>query len=277
MLRKHSGVVAAATAVCVIALAALCGSIVVASSETKEPVTFTLINDGQTREVHSSADSLQDVLRELNITVNPGDKVFPSLDAPVQSGMRARIIRVEIKTVTVKEAIARQTIREVSPALRPGHSRIKDVGADGISEVTYQLTYADGKRVLKERVSSKQIKSPSPRVVLYGKGSSLPSRGFYSRNVKTMQATAYDPGPKSCGPYADGYTATGLKAGKGVVAVDPNVIPLGTRLYIEGYGFAIAGDVGRAIRGNRIDLGFNTYNEARAFGRRNVVVHIINQ
>jgi 3D (Asp-Asp-Asp) domain-containing protein len=66
-----------------------------------------------------------------------------------------------------------------------------------------------------------------------------------------------------------------MKAGKGVVAVDPRVIPLGTRLYIEGYGVAVAGDVGSAIKGRRIDLGFGTYAEAIRWGRRNVRVQIL--
>lgn len=90
-----------------------------------------------------------------------------------------------------------------------------------------------------------------------------------------MTATAYDPGPRSCGRFASGWTAVGMRAGKGVVAVDPSVIPLGTKLYIEGYGYAVAGDVGRAIRGRRIDLGFDTYGQAIAFGRRTVRVYVV--
>jgi len=92
-----------------------------------------------------------------------------------------------------------------------------------------------------------------------------------------MLGTAYDPGPISCGASADGITAAGLKAGRGVVAVDPRVIELGSRLYIEGYGPAVAGDVGGAIKGRRIDLGHDTYEEALAFGRRMVRVHILSR
>jgi 3D (Asp-Asp-Asp) domain-containing protein len=70
-------------------------------------------------------------------------------------------------------------------------------------------------------------------------------------------------------------TALGWQAGYGIVAVDPRVIPLRTRLYIPGYGYAVAGDTGGAIRGSRIDLGFNTYRDARQFGRRNVTVYLL--
>ena len=84
-----------------------------------------------------------------------------------------------------------------------------------------------------------------------------------------MIATAYSPDPESTGPWADGVTATGVKAGYGIAAVDPDVIPLGTRLYIPGYGHALAADVGGAIKGNRIDLCFDTHQEAVRFGSAN--------
>jgi 3D (Asp-Asp-Asp) domain-containing protein len=91
----------------------------------------------------------------------------------------------------------------------------------------------------------------------------------------TMVATGYDPGPLSCAPFADGYTSAGMKAGKGVVAVDPRVIEMGTLVYVEGYGVAVAGDVGAAIKGLRIDLCFDTRREALHWGRRTVTVHVL--
>lgn len=86
-----------------------------------------------------------------------------------------------------------------------------------------------------------------------------------------MNATAYSPEE----PGLSDSTATGLKAQKGVVAVDPSFIPLGTRLYVDGYGYAIAADTGSAIKGNRIDLCYNTLEEALSFGRRKVKVKIL--
>lgn len=90
----------------------------------------------------------------------------------------------------------------------------------------------------------------------------------------TMEATAYTDDASSQGKWV-GQTASGMKPQYGVVAVDPRVIPLGTKLYIEGYGNAIAGDTGGAIKGNRIDLFFNTKSEVYNFGRRNVKVTIL--
>lgn len=101
--------------------------------------------------------------------------------------------------------------------------------------------------------------------------------GFHHfREVRLMEATAYYPGPECTGKYAArGLTYTGKKAGYGFVAVDPNVIPLGTRLYIEGYGEAEAADIGGAIKGNIVDLCFETYQEAVNYGRKRIKVYLL--
>lgn len=104
-----------------------------------------------------------------------------------------------------------------------------------------------------------------------GRASSVefnPSRA--SRSI-LMNASAYS-------AYDDGngqYTSRGSFLRRGLVAVDPNVIPLGTRLYVSGYGYAIADDVGGAIKGNKIDLAYDSHGEAIQFGRRNVTVYIL--
>ena len=95
-----------------------------------------------------------------------------------------------------------------------------------------------------------------------------PSR--YSRTL-TMLATAYT----SSDPGNGSYTCRGNLLRKGLVAVDPSVIPLGSRLYIEGYGYAIADDIGGSIKGNKIDLAYEARGEALQFGRRNVTVYIL--
>jgi 3D (Asp-Asp-Asp) domain-containing protein len=89
----------------------------------------------------------------------------------------------------------------------------------------------------------------------------------------TMVATGYSPYEGS----STGRCATGMRAGYGVVAVDPRVIRLGTRLFVEGYGYAVAGDTGGAIKGARIDLGHTTYREAEHVGRRVVHVWVLDQ
>jgi len=103
------------------------------------------------------------------------------------------------------------------------------------------------------------------------------SRGSTSRvgKVLTMVATAYD-GCYECNkPYYGAPSYIGLPLARGIVAVDPNVIPMGTRLYVEGYGEAIAADQGNAIKGNRIDLFFDTHQQALNYGMKTVKVTIL--
>lgn len=94
------------------------------------------------------------------------------------------------------------------------------------------------------------------------------------KRVLDMTATAYAPGPLDNGKWGD-KTYMGGKVRKGVAAVDPNVIPMGTRLWVEGYGEAIAEDQGSAIKGNRIDLAFNTRSEALDYGIKKVKVYVL--
>ena len=103
----------------------------------------------------------------------------------------------------------------------------------------------------------------------------LASRAGGSRRFRllTMRATAYC--PNGCCGSSHGRTATGRRAEYGIVAVDPRVIPLGTALYVDRYGFAIAADTGRKIKGARIDLCFPTHREALRFGTRSVKVLIL--
>ncbi len=95
------------------------------------------------------------------------------------------------------------------------------------------------------------------------------------RKLIDMTATAYGPGYRDNGKWND-LTYVGGKVKKGVVAVDPAVIPMGTKLWVEGYGAAIAEDQGSAIKGNRIDLAFNTRQEALDYGIQKVKVYVLN-
>ena len=90
-------------------------------------------------------------------------------------------------------------------------------------------------------------------------------------SMMAMEATAYLPTDGN----GAGITAMGIPATYGVAAVDPNVIPLGSRLYVPGYGEAIAADTGGAIYGYRIDLCMESYEQAMNFGRRTITVYVL--
>lgn len=99
------------------------------------------------------------------------------------------------------------------------------------------------------------------------------SRGSTTRTI-SMVATGYTDAPEENYPYAGQPSYIGLPLARGIVAVDPNVIPMGTKLYVEGYGEAIAADQGGAIKGNRIDLFFDSKWEANTWGIKPVRVTV---
>lgn len=103
----------------------------------------------------------------------------------------------------------------------------------------------------------------------YSSPAYTPSRGA---RILTLVATGYCPCAKCNYPYGGQPSYLGYPLKKGIVAVDSRVIPMGSRLYIEGYGNAIAADQGNAIKGNRIDLCFSTHQEALNWGIKTVKV-----
>jgi 3D (Asp-Asp-Asp) domain-containing protein len=182
-----------------------------------------------------------------------------------------------VKKVEKREPIPYPTLRKSSTELRSGTSKTVRNGINGEKQVVYQVTFKGDEEIKREPVSSKVLKKPTPEIVAVGQRTQLASRGYFSgRRSMIMTATGYSDSPAENGGNRSGRTAIGLKIGHGVVAIDPHFIPLGTRLYIEGYGYAVAADTGGAIKGARIDLGFDTRRESNRAGRKKVIVHILN-
>ena len=246
--------------------------------EVERGVNFMLSVEGKEIPLRSAPFTVEEVLTQAGVTLGPLDKTSIPREELVWEGLRLKVTRVNIAPVFTKATIKPTTIYVHDNKLEIGKRKVLTKGEPGLLEKEYEVTYEDDrevKRIFKgERILKHAVRE---RVAVGTKPHTLVTRGrtIKYKEVRTMNASAYTPGPESCGIYADGYTATGKKAGYGIVAVDPRVIPLGTKLYIEGYGFAAAEDVGSAIKGNRIDLCYETVREALLFGRRKVKVYIL--
>ncbi|WP_312702057.1 3D domain-containing protein [Sedimentibacter sp.] len=168
------------------------------------------------------------------------------------------------------------------------YKQVIQQGSDGLKKSVYQECYVDGMMVLRTLEEEIIIKDPVDKIIEVGtkENTVATSRGgFRFKDELDMVATAYDLSFESTGkrpgdPYY-GITASGTKAQPGTVAVDPKVIPLGTKLYVASidgspdYGFATALDTGGAIKGNRIDLFMEDGTDAYWFGIRQVKVYIL--
>jgi len=199
---------------------------------------------------------------------------------PIVAGETIRVTRISkwISSQTLR--IAPKTVHGIDFSLAPGKTKIVSPGSEGRRLAIISFTSIDGK-LSKRILASHVLRKPRTRIIAEGVGTYAAFADFAQRGLQKtayiaadavdMIATAYTASCAGC----SGYTATGYRAGRGIVAVDPRVIPLGTKLFIPGYGFAIAGDTGGAIIGNRIDLGFNSYSDAIQFGRRPIKVYTL--
>ncbi len=185
--------------------------------------------------------------------------------------------KVTVETRVEKKGIPSTVQYQFSRLVGPGRIQKAQSGKPGSLNKTYEVIIKNGKPVSKKLIKEERIE-PTPTVFVMGKSGYPTSRSAFSRGkVLVMEATAYDPSPATIGPGATGYTRMGLRATYGHVAVDPRVIKLGTMVFVEGYGFAIASDTGSAIKGNRIDLCFDSRATALAFGRKKVKVHVLSK
>ena len=257
--------------------------------KTNSNITF---KDGTGKAVSykTNAPTVSTFIKEQNISLGEFDYCNYPFDEFLQDDMAIELIRVEIKEKTVNEKIQYQEKYIEDSSMYEGQKRTKSSGKNGSKTVTYADRYENGKLVSTETVSETITKQAVDKVVYKGTKKLLNEFVFadapagstfvdssgktvsYSK-VLTEECTAYT--------ATGNLTSMGHVAQVGIVAVNPNVIPYGTKMYITSgsyvYGYAIAGDTGGALFSNRvlIDLYMDTEEECLNFGRRDMTVYIL--
>ena len=249
---------------------------------------YEIDNNGTVKTYKTSCKTVKELLSDLKIKVDDDDIVIPDLDTELKSEGKISIIKVDVKVIEKEVEAPFKTIKKKNKELSHKQSKILVQGVNGKNKVKCKEYYAGDKLIKEEVIHVESLVKPIDQVFEEGtKDVFTNDRGdFTARKAIKMVATAYEAGPRSTGkrPGDKGYgiTASGARAKRGTVAVDPRVIPLGTKLYIKSltpgvpdYGFAIAQDTGGAIKGNKIDLFMDTVWECLQFGRRPVMVYIL--
>lgn len=246
--------------------------------EVSQAISVIIEAEDQTVTVLTTASTVEAAAREAGIDLRGSDKVVPERHTLVTPNLKVKIIPVFHRLILTRLPLSYKTVRKFDPTLYSYSSKTEREGKEGLLLRIEDVVYEGDRRVRTAFTTERVIAPPVSEVIRVGArlyqrsvGRTLVSRGG-QRKGKTLQmlATTYAPG-HGCGFR----TATGQKAGYGIAAVDPKVIPLGTRLYIEGYGPAAAADTGGRIKGNRIDLCFDSLSAARAFGNRTVIVYLL--
>ena len=261
------------------------------ATATSAVMTVTVKADGKTRTLNPEKGTVADALAAVGVGIDEDDKVSPSLKTTLKDQMEIVVTRIEYTQRVELETIPFESKEESSTSLEAGKKEKKQDGADGIRERVFCDKVVDGKVESSKELRSTVVAEPTDEIWLVGEKKSAPIQkpaGVLTdangapQNYKTCLtgiATAYTSDRGNAGTV----TASGLPAQVGVVAVNPDIIPLGTKLYIASpdgsvvYGYAIAGDTGGAMYSGEalVDLFFDTYDECILFGRREMNIYIL--
>ncbi len=251
------------------------------------PKNYTILHRETELPLVSLNTRVSDILTDANIQLGPMDYTIPSVETIVEPNAEIQVFKVKELSRVEESAIPFEKEVVNNHRIDKGVVNTLQEGKDGLRRSHIRDIYINGVLSSSVIVSDTILEEPLPQVTEKGTNNVLStSRGDTRfKEAMVLEATAYDLSYASTGKRPGdkywGITASGTRARPGTVAVDPRVIPLGTKLYVESldgtkdYGFAIAEDVGGAIKGMRIDLFFNTATEVRNFGRRDVKVYIL--
>ena len=234
------------------------------------PVDISVICDGKTIACRTTARTAGDVIKENNIEIDKDDILIPAASEKIRAGDEITVKRVDIRWEKSEEEIPYDIVTRPGYSVPIGRVRTVQEGQSGIRESTFRVTYIDGKEYSREKTKTETTKEPKNRITEYGLmiNMAVHENLNYSRVYKNCRAVSYN--------YSETrYTASGRKCEYGVAAVDTDVFPFGTRLYIAGYGYAVAADRGTAITGTTVDLYFDYRIQCLTWGAQTVDIYVL--
>jgi uncharacterized protein YabE (DUF348 family) len=223
--------------------------------------------DGHALRTRTHRTRVGEVLADLGVTLSGQDYTQPALDAPLNEGTEIRVFRVSESVIVEQSPIPFDSVWQPDPDSEIDTTSLLQEGEPGVLERRIRLRYENGQVVDRRVEGESVVLAPHNRVMGYGTKiivRTLQTSGGtveYWRKLR-MLATSYSAGTAGVSPSSSHYgrTAMGLVMRHGIVAVDPRVVDLGTEVYVPGYGVGFAGDTGGAIKGRRIDLGYDDDN-----------------
>lgn len=239
-----------------------------------------LTTNGTEMSVKAPEGTVENALNILGYTVTDNDILSVDKNAQVEDDMEIILKKVTYVDEVSTEKISYDTIEKDSDDILTGESKVSQNGADGEKEVTKRCKYIDGKYDSTKVIGEKVTKKPVDKVILNGtkRGTTTDTSGapVSYRYMVSGSGTAYTAAPGS-------LTATGTTVYEGGVAVNPAIIPYGSKLYIEAadgshvYGYATAVDTGGALMDGSaiVDLFYFSYDDCVNFGRRDVNVYVL--
>ncbi len=223
------------------------------------PVSFAL--EGRRVKTRTQAETVGDALTDLGIVVKGMDRVAPPLETELYDNIEIAVTRITEDVVIAEEIAPYETIFVPDAELPIDTQEVRNVGANGITRTRYRVRYENGEEVSRVEEDTWVAQLPDTRQIAYGQQITPQTASVdgqtitYWRKLR-MYATSYHPAALG----GDASTATGDRLTKGVVAVDPRIIPLRSQVFVPNYGAGAALDTGGAVRSRWIDLGYDDSN-----------------
>jgi uncharacterized protein YabE (DUF348 family) len=232
--------------------------------QVQRAIPVTIKVDGLVLMTRTHGATVDAVLGEAGIALVGMDTSTPSGTTPTTPNMTIKVTRVTDDDEVEREDIDFNVVTQTDPKLPLDTQKVIQPGVKGIRETRYHVRREDGAVVSRSAPVTVVVQPPQDQIVAVGTAAVLKTLdtpdGGTIQYWRVLTVTAHSYKPASTGKDASdptyGITATGDKLHKGIVAVDPSVIPLGTKLYIPGYGLAVAADTGGAVQGLIVDLGY---------------------
>lgn len=249
------------------------------SIEKAFPVT--LVTGNSKRVIWSTSTTVADFLKKKDIAVNQMDRVEPALNANLTPNAIIKLTKVEKVTDVVEEPISYATITKKDSSMLDGKEKVVSEGKEGLLSKKYEITKENGKIVSKKLISETTVQEKTDKVVAVGTKviqEKAEPKGNESAtgNEYYVTATAYTSSCNGC----SGRTTTGINLKSNpnakVIAVDPSFIPLGSKVYVEGYGYAVAADTGGGVNGQKIDVFVPSQSQAYSWGVKRVKIKVLN-
>lgn len=228
---------------------------------------YTIRVDGRVLQTRSHAQTPLGVLAEAGVGLVGRDYTQPAADEILPPGAAIDVIRVTEDFYTEDTPIPHQTTWEPTDLLELDTVGVLTTGQDGLLRRRTRITYENGVEVSRTPDGEWVALEPVNRRLGYGTNIVIRTLETpegpveYWRKVR-MRVTSYTAASSGKAPDhpAYGITASGRPAGKGIVAIDRNIVPFRTYVYVPGYGTGYAGDTGGQIIGRWIDLGYDEHN-----------------
>lgn len=250
----------------------------------------TLHGSDQSQQLWSTSTTVADFLKEHQVSLDEFDRVEPALEENVKANMAIKVIRVEKASDVLEEPIPFSEVKQEDASLSIGTEKMIQGGIAGKKKKTFEVIKENGKEISRNLQKEEIIQEAQNQKVAVGTKQEVMQEKVEGQKTETneaksegeppgrefyVEATAYSPNCGGCqGISAGGYNYKANPNMK-LIAVDPSIIPLGTKVWVEGYGYAVAGDTGGAIKGHRIDLLMPTEAQVYSFGRKQVKIKVL--